>query len=83
MPAQLKECCPSRNRAQRLLEDADWKNVVDDLSLMDRRVGGDYHHATFNLHELDANTPLEAVTTLQNLRQDAVSHIQLGHRRRC
>jgi hypothetical protein len=50
---------------------------------MDRRVGGDYHHATFNLHELDANTPLEAVTTLQNLRQDAVSHIQFGHRRRC
>jgi hypothetical protein len=45
---------------------------------MDRRVGGDDRHTTFNLHDLDANNLPEAVTTLQNPRQDAVSHIQLG-----
>jgi len=50
---------------------------------MDRRVGGNDRHATFNLHVLDAHNLLEAVTTLENLRQEAVSHIQLGHRRRC
>jgi hypothetical protein len=31
---------------------------------MDRRVGGDDRHTTFNLHDLDANNLPEAVTTL-------------------
>ena len=67
---------------QRLLEDAVWKNVADDLSEWTAGLEAT-PPATINLHELAANNPPEAVTTLQNLRQDAVSHIQLGHCRRC